>query len=675
MNAEVDRPAYRPDIDGLRAVAVLAVVLFHAFPTVIRGGFVGVDIFFVISGFLITSIILKNLSHGHFSFMDFYSRRIKRIFPALIFVLISSIAFGWFTLLPDEYRQLGKHVASGIGFLSNIVYWSEFGYFDSSAELKPLLHLWSLGVEEQFYIVFPLILWLVWKFRLNILTIILGIFVISFVFNVTSVYIFPEAVFYLLPYRAWELVVGGILAFIFISNKKKENNIRSRVNIFVSKIIFNSESYKDKNTLDNILAVFGAFLIVLSFYAIDDTKIFPGWWAVLPVLGAVLVISAGGNAWINRFVLSSRLLVFIGLISFPLYLWHWPLLVFPRIILGDTPSVMARSLLIVVAIFLSFITFKFIEKPMRHGGSWKTLALVFLGGVVFSTGAIIYKFKGLPSRTANTSTMTSQFGWNGDQKDSLCQNKIGEDAEFCRLSKDKKPSILLIGDSIAWQYYFGLEEQTKNTDETVLAYTQGGCAAFFGFSNRFDFDSCLRVTQKMLNLAKNDSSVRAVVFSSFPRIYSEDAHPLDLGYGLGNKEKFSSKNDFNNHVTTTFSGVMNEILASGKTVVFIKNNPYLSFDLKNCITRPLRPQDYGSCDEKYSNHVKYGLEYNQLLDDLIKQFPKIKVFDPADSLCIKDRDHCSAIKNGKMLYRDGQHLSKDGSKYLGEPLYRLINKP
>jgi peptidoglycan/LPS O-acetylase OafA/YrhL len=177
-------PKYRPDIDGLRAVAVLAVVLFHAFPGLIRGGFIGVDIFFVISGYLISTIIFENLDRGSFSFREFYVRRIKRIFPALIVVLLACFAFGWFALLADEFNQLGKHIAAGAGFVSNIVLWGEAGYFDNSAETKPLLHLWSLGIEEQFYIVWPLLLWFAWKRKFNLLTIAVLIAIISLALNI-----------------------------------------------------------------------------------------------------------------------------------------------------------------------------------------------------------------------------------------------------------------------------------------------------------------------------------------------------------------------------------------------------------------------------------------------------------------------------------------------------------
>lgn len=180
---QLTHPKYRADIDGLRAIAVLSVVIFHAFPTMLPGGFVGVDIFFVISGFLISSIILGSLIENKFSFTQFYTSRIKRIFPALILVLVLSHAFGWFALLSDEYKQLGKHIASGAGFMSNFTLWHESGYFDNTAETKPLLHLWSLGIEEQFYIIWPLTLWIAWKYKTNILTLTLTLATGSLLFN------------------------------------------------------------------------------------------------------------------------------------------------------------------------------------------------------------------------------------------------------------------------------------------------------------------------------------------------------------------------------------------------------------------------------------------------------------------------------------------------------------
>ncbi|MFA6121206.1 MAG: acyltransferase, partial [Sideroxydans sp.] len=202
-------PKYRADIDGLRAIAILAVVGFHAFPTWVKGGFIGVDVFFVISGFLISTIIFGSLSRDAFSFAEFYARRIKRIFPALFLVLVASFVFGWFALLADEYKQLGKHIAGGAGFVSNFVLWGESGYFDNAAETKPLLHLWSLGIEEQFYFVWPLLLWFAWKRRFNLLTIALVVAVVSFALNVFTVRSDPVAAFYSPLTRFWELMVGS----------------------------------------------------------------------------------------------------------------------------------------------------------------------------------------------------------------------------------------------------------------------------------------------------------------------------------------------------------------------------------------------------------------------------------------------------------------------------------
>jgi peptidoglycan/LPS O-acetylase OafA/YrhL len=214
QSKHLTHPKYRADIDGLRAIAVLSVVCFHAFPNGIKVGFIGVDIFFVISGYLISIIIFENLERNSFSFAEFYSRRIKRIFPALLLVLIASYTFGWFALLADDYKQLGKHIASGASFVSNLVLWSESGYFDNAAEKKPLLHLWSLGIEEQFYIIWPLLLWVAWKRRFNLLLITVVVASISFTLNIWSVNSDSVATFYSPQTRFWELLIGSCLAYL-----------------------------------------------------------------------------------------------------------------------------------------------------------------------------------------------------------------------------------------------------------------------------------------------------------------------------------------------------------------------------------------------------------------------------------------------------------------------------
>ncbi len=382
----LSHPKYRPDIAGLRGVAVLAVVAFHAFPSWIIGGFIGVDVFFVISGYLISTIIFESLDKGTFSFFEFYSRRIKRIFPALILVLGACFAFGWFVLLGDELNQLGKHIAAGSGFISNLVLWSEAGYFDSAAETKPLLHLWSLGIEEQFYIVWPLLLWFVWKRKFNVLTITIVVAVASFILNLKGIKQDMVATFYSLQSRFWELLSGSLLAWATLYKKDAFANIKSKIDFWLPQIIFSNKQDNDGKTLANGFSFVGLFLLVYGFLRINKELSFPGKWALVPVLGAVLIITAGAKAWVNRTLLSNKIVVWVGLISFPLYLWHWPLLSFARIVEGEVPIRNIRISSVFLSVFLAWLTARFIEKPIRLSNKKTVSKLAMLCGIVFVIG-------------------------------------------------------------------------------------------------------------------------------------------------------------------------------------------------------------------------------------------------------------------------------------------------
>lgn len=390
----LSHPKYRPDIDGLRAIAVLAVVAFHAFPNWIKGGFIGVDVFFVISGYLISTIIFENLDKGTFRFSEFYARRIKRIFPALILVLVACFIFGWFSLLADEYKQLGKHVAAGAGFISNIVFWSEAGYFDNAADTKPLLHLWSLGIEEQFYIIWPLLLWFAWKRKFNLLTITVIITIVSFVLNIKGVNQDSVATFYSPQTRFWELLTGSLLAWLTLYKIDAFTNIKIKIEAWLFRIVYNEKQDADGKTLSNVLSFVGLLLLIIGFWRINKELSFPGKWALVPVLGAVSIITAGFKAWVNRTILSNKVVVWFGLISFPLYLWHWPILSFGRIIYFDIPPLKFRILAVATSILLAWLTVRFIEKPLRFGNRWsfhKVIGLSAFMFIVASFGFIINK--------------------------------------------------------------------------------------------------------------------------------------------------------------------------------------------------------------------------------------------------------------------------------------------
>ena len=288
------KSTYHSEIDGLRAFAVLSVVAFHAFPAWLKGGFVGVDIFFVISGFLITSHIFKKLDEGKFSFTDFFSRRIKRIFPALIVVILTSLIFGWFVLLADEYSQLGKHIAGSAVFISNFIFASEVGYFDYESELKPMLHLWSLAVEEQFYIFWPLCLWLALKVRINLLLLTLVFFFTSFFINIFWVNTLPAETFFWPFGRFWELLSGSILAWVMLP---KRNILKGKSNYFIAFKPMLSKFTIAINRLNTagFTSIFGSLLLMISVLFINQSYPFPSYVVLLPILGTLLIIIGGSS--------------------------------------------------------------------------------------------------------------------------------------------------------------------------------------------------------------------------------------------------------------------------------------------------------------------------------------------------------------------------------------------
>ena len=386
LPSHLSHPKYRPDIDGLRAVAVLSVVAFHAFPSGMKGGFIGVDVFFVISGFLISTIIFENLERGTFSFTEFYARRVRRIFPSLSVVLLTCIGVGWLVLFPDELNQLGKHIIAGAGFVSNLVLWSEAGYFDNSAETKPLLHLWSLGIEEQFYIIWPLFLWFLWKRNFNSITFTVSIAFISFYLNIKGVKPDPVATFYSPQTRFWELLCGGILAWFLLYKKSKFSIISLRLGYLFSKIIYRKQPISNDRLFLSFISFLGFFILVYGFWRINKTLNFPGKWAIIPILGAMLIILAGPKAWVNQKILSNKIAVWFGLISFPLYLWHWPLLSFARIVENGVPARSIRILAVLLSIALAWLTMKLVEKPFRFGERRARLKVATLCGLMIAIG-------------------------------------------------------------------------------------------------------------------------------------------------------------------------------------------------------------------------------------------------------------------------------------------------
>jgi peptidoglycan/LPS O-acetylase OafA/YrhL len=486
MNLRKDnaRPKYRKDIDGLRALAVILVVVFHAFPEWLAGGFIGVDIFFVISGFLISSILLESLDKNRFSFKDFYLRRIRRIFPALILVLSFSLILGWFTLFPDEYRLLGQHVLSSAGFVQNFNLQSEIGYFDNAAETKPLLHLWSLGIEEQFYLIWPLMLWLVYRAKLNAIFLILIIGIGSFGLNLITSNTYPIFAFFSPYTRFWELLVGATLAYY---------------------------SLRKSIAAPKYTSAIGLGLIIIGALSISPISTFPGWLALLPTIGSALIICARSDDLVNKYVLSNKWMVGLGLISYPLYLWHWVLLSFIRITESGEVTWEIRVILIAISIILSILTYQFIEKPIQsknltlRNNFW----LIILMAVIALVGYNFFYRDGLSFRSIATKNTISVNIPQEDEADAKRQTGYIDGftckyyEEQCRPLITGKKKILVWGDSHAQMLAYGLKRNMPS-DWQFLLITQPGCQPAVLAGTDGINDDCARINLFASELIERD---------------------------------------------------------------------------------------------------------------------------------------------------------------------------
>ncbi len=458
----------------------MLVVIFHAFPEVIPGGFIGVDVFFVISGFLITGIIVRELDQQRFSLLHFYQRRIRRIFPALTVVLCVALVLGWLWMLPAAYAQLSADVAASAAFISNFALLWQSGYFDIESAKKPLLHLWSLGIEEQFYLFWPLLLLLAARSRLSILTAAAVIGLASFAFNVALIGSDPVATFYLPFTRAWELLAGAVLAcgWTRISQTSAANNWRAGI---------------------------GLLLIAVAAGVLDTKSAFPGWWAVLPVAGAALLLSAP-EAWIRRTTLASRPLVGIGLISYPLYLWHWPLLVFLGLIKFAPLTLLERGLIVGLSLALSWLTYRFVELPFRFG-RWSQLKVASLcagmvligvaGGVVVHGRGFDFRLPPEIRQMANVPIQTSQ--WRVGECLLDLSHKMSF-ADSC-VDRDRRPLILVWGDSTAGALMPGLRKAQETRSFGIAQFTSTSCIPALNVDVA-GTPNCRAINDKILSLAR-----------------------------------------------------------------------------------------------------------------------------------------------------------------------------
>jgi peptidoglycan/LPS O-acetylase OafA/YrhL len=461
------RLPYRADVDGLRAVAVVAVIVYHAFPGALRAGFTGVDVFFVISGYLISSLIWRGLADGTFSPLTFYARRVLRLFPALLVVLAACLIAGWWLLAPGGYEDLGRDTAAAAVYLSNFVFWRESGYFAPAASARPLTHLWSLAVEEQFYVLYPWLLIATFRRKRATVMLLLGILAASFAVSVVILRVDPAQAFYLLPSRFWELLAGGLLAYAQFNATRQPSQ-----------------------RLANFVSLCGLALLPLAFAGPRGGSDFPGWWALAPVAAGVLLVAGGPDAALNRLVLARRPLVFVGRISYPLYLWHFPLLSFARARYG-TLSTGATFGVVALSFVLAYLTYRLLELPLRsyvRRVSWRPVpVLIVLMLALGAGGLVVDRSGGAPSRLPLLMRKLTgyTYAYKPVYREGTCFLRNDQDATAFTAScvePGTKPLLLLWGDSHAADLYPGLKALETSRGFRIAQFTASSCPPFAHYS-------------------------------------------------------------------------------------------------------------------------------------------------------------------------------------------------
>jgi peptidoglycan/LPS O-acetylase OafA/YrhL len=652
---------YRSDIDGLRAIAVIAVVLFHAFPTLLPSGFIGVDIFFVISGYLISYSIFENLEKNTFSFYDFYKRRIRRIFPALILVLIFCLVIGWLFFLSNEYKELGIHVAAGAGFVENFIYWKNINYFDTASIQKPLLHLWSLAIEEQFYILWPCIAWLVYRTKLGLFIVILTFIVLSFFSNIVTQNFSITASYYLPQNRFWELGIGCLCAwldqksqkFSYISISDKFNTRRHSFNFY-------SRYFNFKNIYSSQLAFLGITLLLIAFLILNKSYIYPGWWALLPTLGTAFIIIAGSSAFPNRIILSDQILVKVGLISFPLYMWHWPILTFAFIIDPQNYTREVRVCLIIISFILAWATYVFLERPIRKSAlSFKisfALSLVLL--FILFAGLLIYKSQGFPERifSKRFSTITDAYNdWDFPGK--LIRETTSADNYYWKNS-DQPPLIAFIGDSHIEQFAPRILNSNNWKNTSVIFITENGCPPI---PNVFESaHKCENFIPRITNILNSHSSIKSIVIGGCWNCYFiletqkiPDINNFDYYYSENNfKYKFRNTNGSNLAIKSLQSFL--EELSNKYKVFFLLDNPlHDSLDPRSMVGNRLKINSLSGTNLFVSIDLQQKILNNDL--NKVSSFSHASSIDQISILC--PGDLCKRFDiNGLPIYKDNHHL-------------------
>ena len=640
---------YRADIDGLRAVAVGLVVAYHAYPSrlsgtsIFSGGFVGVDVFFVISGFLISSIIFSEISDGKFRFKTFYARRIRRIFPPLIVVLLACLALGAMLLLTGEFRDLAKFVAASAGFVANIALLQDVGYFNTGAETKPLLHIWSLGIEEQFYLIWPVTLYAASKLKFDYFFLLLVIFAGSFAANMAYMNYDVAAAFYLPYTRFFELTIGSGIAYF---TTFRSPGVLGRPLHDAATRLFEHPWFC------NVLSFAGVALILAANVVLTQDSPFPGWRALVPTAGAALIIAAGAGAWFNRRILAHPFMVFIGVLSYSIYLWHWPLFSF-LFISTPEPTRLERVAVVLASVGLSWLSYLLVERPVRFSKRKGTvLALCLTMAGVGLAGVFLNQWQGLNLRGRPDDV--KQLSW--EDSDPACYKLLnvgaeaGHDAIFCYMSRGTSDdTVAILGDSMANSLYPGFRTIYGNRHMGVINLGVGTCAPFRNLYGSFVWNrDCNTINDKIYAYVVGNPHIRTVVlgFSAWDlKNMSFDASrsPLSLASKFARMEQ-------------QVNADIAYLRAHGKYVVVTFDGPNLNVLPRHCIMVG------AACDVKKSAVEPPNKPFMDFWNRIFANRSDICIFQQAPLL--RTGDFYLLRRDGELAFRDDHHLSYFGSDYV-----------
>ena len=639
---------YRADIDGLRAIAVIAVVVYHAFPRFAPSGFIGVDVFFVVSGFLITGIIERELRTDAFRFADFYARRVRRIFPALLLVLAATLAIGWMKLFSSEFEQLGKHVAGAAAFASNLLLQREAGYFDADSRLKPLLHLWSLGVEEQFYLFWPVLLVLMQRLGSRLRLALVLILAMSFFASLVAIRIDQPAAFYSPLFRCWQLAAGGLLIFAASSRRRSASS--------------------------TVAAMAGFALIAIAAVAITERDRYPGWLALLPTIGTALLIAGGPVSPVNR-VLAWGPLVGLGLISYPLYLWHWPLLTFARILDGPLPSREVRAGVVVLSMILATLTYLGIERPLRARRSIRSLAVGLLLSmlVLFVSGYAVFASRGAPFRAAAAAAEPFIATAVRSPRSLACVDIVNAatrpDGWYCHLGADGAlPSTVVVGDSHASALLPAFEAIARDRGEGILFVSASGCPPLLGMAPRRhgrDIESCRMLNERVFELVKQQRPEQVFLVASWT--YYTDGNYLGenlnvIGFGDTAESLDGSREAFRRSLALTLS----RYATLGVDVHVVQRVPAQLRPATDLIRAVVTSSPSGEAIRRVSVPLEIHRRSLAFVSSVFAALGlgsgpnrRADLIDLENSYC--DSDVCSFGREGVSYYFDDNHLSVSGA--------------